>query len=98
MIAHAVRAATGRDFHLQVRLGVGGPMGTTVAGTLQVIRWLEADGIDAIHLTPVPDGVLAQASRLAKRAVEIPVLRNGRFETEAQIASALRDGCSDAIT
>ena len=59
-IVQAIRSEAGRDFHLQVKISATdhnqallpteGP-GNTVEDTIQVCRWLEAVGVDAIHVS-----------------------------------------------
>jgi 2,4-dienoyl-CoA reductase-like NADH-dependent reductase (Old Yellow Enzyme family) len=59
MIA-AIRAEVGHDFHLQVKISAEdhndafdhdeGP-GNTIADTVQVCQWMEAAGVDAIHVS-----------------------------------------------
>ncbi|HZN92203.1 MAG TPA: tRNA-dihydrouridine synthase [Myxococcales bacterium] len=104
-IVRAARGAVGRDFHLQVRLGVSSVLGLMAASTVQVVHWLEEDGIDAIHLAPEgrhpgaqAEAPFAFATRIVKEAARVPVLRNGRFETERSIQSALADESCDAVT
>jgi len=104
-IVRAARGAVGRDFHLQVRLGVSSVLGLMAASTVQVVHWLEEDGIDAVHLVSEghhpgaqAEASFAFATRLVKEAVRVPVLRNGRFETERSIQSALADASCDAVT
>jgi len=57
-VIRAVRKAVGRDFHLQVKLSTldlanalspFDPPGNTLEESLQVCRWVEAEGVDAIH-------------------------------------------------
>lgn len=56
----AIRAEVGYDFHLQVKLSVTehgravfpwSPRGNTSADSVQVCRWLEQTGADAIHVS-----------------------------------------------
>ena len=75
------------------------------AGTLELVRWLEEDGIDAIHLTPDGDhpgaqaeGPVGFATRYVKDVVSVPVLRNGLFQTEDSIRTALGNASCDAVT
>ena len=61
-IVRAIRARVGRDFHLQMKisaqefddalafLGIG-PSGNTLEESVQVCRWLEEAGVDAIHVS-----------------------------------------------
>jgi 2,4-dienoyl-CoA reductase (NADPH2) len=57
-VIRAVRKEVGRDFHLQVKLSTldlnnalspFDPPGNTLEESLQVCRWVEAEGVDAIH-------------------------------------------------
>jgi 2,4-dienoyl-CoA reductase-like NADH-dependent reductase (Old Yellow Enzyme family) len=60
-IVRAIRAEVGADFHLQVKissteyadaLAVGqAPKGNTVQDSVQVCKWLEAAGVDALHVS-----------------------------------------------
>jgi 2,4-dienoyl-CoA reductase (NADPH2) len=68
-IVRAVRAQVGNDFHLQVKLSAEDhnnavafweKPGNTLADTIQVSQWLEAAGVDALHIStgssfPHPD-------------------------------------------
>jgi 2,4-dienoyl-CoA reductase-like NADH-dependent reductase (Old Yellow Enzyme family) len=59
-VVKAIRAAVGRDFHLQVKLTAVDyydaiepwlPAGTSIEDSIQVAQWLEADGVDALHVS-----------------------------------------------
>jgi 2,4-dienoyl-CoA reductase-like NADH-dependent reductase (Old Yellow Enzyme family) len=61
-IVRAIRARVGDDFHVQVKISIQehndavafwgiGPSGNTVEESLQVCRWLEEAGVDAIHVS-----------------------------------------------
>jgi 2,4-dienoyl-CoA reductase (NADPH2) len=59
-VIRAIRGACGRDFHLQVKLSAvehndflvpWAPKGNTLADTIQVARWCETAGADAIHVS-----------------------------------------------
>ena len=59
-IVRAIRAKVGRDFHLQVKisatehndaLSARKRAGNTTRNTRRVCQWLEADGVDAIHVS-----------------------------------------------
>jgi 2,4-dienoyl-CoA reductase (NADPH2) len=104
-IVQAVRHSVGPAFHVQVRLGASSPLGMMAAGTLELVRRLEEDGIDAIHLTPdgdhpgaQADGPVGFASRYVKDVAGVPVLRNGLFPTSDSIRTALESGSCDAVT
>jgi 2,4-dienoyl-CoA reductase-like NADH-dependent reductase (Old Yellow Enzyme family) len=166
-IVRAIRAAVGNDFHLQMKistteyadaLAIGNaPKGNTLTESTQVCQWLEAAGVDAIHVSagasfphpknppgdlPIDDflrvydsmlssgvntlrnyllfrnrligGLFQQQWRRAtgdvieginlpdaegvKRAVGIPVLCTGGFQTASTIRKAITDGRCDAVT
>jgi 2,4-dienoyl-CoA reductase (NADPH2) len=59
-VVRAIRAEVGSDFHLQVKisatdynnaLSVFEPAGNTIQDSVQVVKWLEAAGVDAIHVS-----------------------------------------------
>ncbi|HVX68045.1 MAG TPA: NADH:flavin oxidoreductase [Bryobacteraceae bacterium] len=59
-IVAAIRAEVGRDFHLQAKLSGADhnnalapfePEGNRIEDTVQVARWLEAAGVDALHIS-----------------------------------------------
>lgn len=59
-VVHAIRAEVGPDFHLQVKISATEynnalmpweGKGNTVAETVQVCRWLEQAGVDALHVS-----------------------------------------------
>jgi 2,4-dienoyl-CoA reductase-like NADH-dependent reductase (Old Yellow Enzyme family) len=59
-IVEAVRGAVGRDFHLQVKISAEDQnnalypwegKGNTLADTIQICKWLEQNGVDAIHVS-----------------------------------------------
>ena len=58
-VIEAIRAAVGRDFHLQVKLSAVDhnnvvpweKPGNTLADTVQIAKWAEAAGADAIHVS-----------------------------------------------
>jgi 2,4-dienoyl-CoA reductase-like NADH-dependent reductase (Old Yellow Enzyme family) len=161
----AVRQRVGDDFHLQVKVSVREDAnaflpwlgrGNTVDESVQVCRWLEESGTDAIHVSsgstfphplnpagelPLPevwknyDGMISSGryafrnyllyrvpginrlmqrrwerspdrvegmnldeSRAVKRAVAVPVLCTGGFQTASLVRQALTDGSCDAVT
>jgi 2,4-dienoyl-CoA reductase-like NADH-dependent reductase (Old Yellow Enzyme family) len=161
----AVRAEIGDDFHLQVKISSTENAdaflpwlrdGNTLEDSIQVCRWLEEAGVDAIHVSagstfPHPDnpagglpleevvrnydtmissgahafrnyilfrlwpvnrimrrrwqrpqdaveGALLPDSAAIKRAVSIPVLCTGGFQSASVIDRALRDAACDAVT
>lgn len=103
-IVRAVRDSVDPDFHVQIRLGASSPLGMMAAGTLQLIRWLKEDGIDAVHLTAgdVPgaqtERSMEVAARYIKGITDLPVLLSGSFRTPGAILTALREGACDAVT
>ncbi len=59
-IVRAIRAKVGRDFHLQSKISatencnamnLGEPSGNTIHDSVQVAKWLEQEGVDAIHVS-----------------------------------------------
>lgn len=59
-IVRSIRQRCGRDFHLQMKISatennnamvMGEGRGNTIADSVQVCRWLEAEGVDAIHVS-----------------------------------------------
>jgi 2,4-dienoyl-CoA reductase-like NADH-dependent reductase (Old Yellow Enzyme family) len=61
-IVRAIRQKVGDDFHLQMKISATehhdavalfnrGPSGNTVADSVQVCKWLEGAGVDAIHVS-----------------------------------------------
>jgi 2,4-dienoyl-CoA reductase-like NADH-dependent reductase (Old Yellow Enzyme family) len=161
----AVRRIVGHDFHVQVKLSVREDAdaflfwlknGNSLDESVQVCRWLEEAGADAIHVSagstfPHPlnpagdlplrdvrdnyDGMISSGSaafrnyvlyrlpvvnrlmqkrwsrapedvegmnlpeaRAVKRAVSIPVLCTGGFQTASVVRRAIADGDCDAVT
>src|SRR5258706_4952191 len=59
-IVHAIRQKVGDDFHLQAKISAtencnamnpGEPHGNTIQDSVQVAKWLEQAGVDAIHVS-----------------------------------------------
>lgn len=59
-VIRAIRAEVGRDFHLQIKLSAVDyhnalipfePEGTKISDTMQVAKWAEDAGVDAIHVS-----------------------------------------------
>jgi 2,4-dienoyl-CoA reductase-like NADH-dependent reductase (Old Yellow Enzyme family) len=59
-IVHAVRAEVGADFHLQVKISTTEyhnalfpwhDKGNSLAESIQICKWLEEDGVDALHVS-----------------------------------------------
>ena len=167
-IVRAIRARVGRDFHLQMKISATeynnavrfwDPKGNTIDESIQVCRWLEEAGVDAIHVStgssfphprnpagdlPVDDFLKAYTALIAsgsraftnylllrsrltrrlfrwswtrgglpashieganladaaaiKRAVGIPVLCTGGFQTASVIRDAISRGQCDGVT
>src|SRR5689334_19750920 len=166
-IVRAIRAEVGRDFHLQMKISAiehnedlslfGGHPGNTLDESIQVCKWLEEAGVDAIHVStgssfphprnpagdfPLQDaiktydtvissgshgfrnylifrtpllgplfrdkwisahnfhieGLNLPAAEAVKKAVGIPVLCTGGFQTASVIRNAITNGQCDAVT
>jgi len=165
-VVAAIRAEVGRDYHLQVKLSaveynnamaVFEPPGNTLEDSVQVGKWLEQAGVDALHIStgssfphpknppgefPVADalktfdtmlssgsneirnyvalsspltaklyqalwvrargekieGITLDDSRAVKRAVGIPVICTGGFQTASVIREAIHSGACDAVS
>jgi 2,4-dienoyl-CoA reductase-like NADH-dependent reductase (Old Yellow Enzyme family) len=168
-IVAAIRAEVGKDFHLQAKISATDynnalfpweGRGNTVDESIKICRWLEQDGVDAIHVStgsmfphprnpagelPIDDlvktydtmassghytfrnyaifrffptgqafrwwwehnrgrpleqveGICLPDARLIKRAVKIPVICTGGFQTAPAIRQAIRDGACDAVS
>lgn len=59
-IVKSIRLRCGRDFHLQMKISatennnamsLREPRGNTIQDSVQVCKWLEAEGVDAIHVS-----------------------------------------------
>lgn len=59
-IVRSIRQRCGRDFHLQMKISatennnamnIGEPRGNGIRDSVQVCKWLEAEGVDAIHVS-----------------------------------------------
>lgn len=165
-VIRAIRREVGRDFHLQVKISVTEHnnavlpwegKGNTAEDSLRVCKWLEAAGVDAIHVStgslfPHPrnpagdfpveelaktydtmasngryalrnllifrtppldqffrwwwehnrgtqiEGLNLPEARAVKRAVGIPVLCTGGFQTASIIRQAIATGDCDAVS
>jgi 2,4-dienoyl-CoA reductase (NADPH2) len=164
-VVREIRERAGDDFHLQVKISATENVdaflfwlrrGNTIDDSVQVCRWLEEAGVDAIHVSrgasfPHPDnpagdlplrdvvehydtmlssgryafrnfllyklwpinrlmqrrwsrpldeveGANLPDARAIKRAVSIPVLVTGGFQTASVIRNAIADGDCDAVT
>jgi len=165
-VVAAIRQTVGADFHLQVKLSTtemanalvtSENRGNTIKDSVQVAKWLEAAGVDSIHVSsgaffPHPrnpagdlpidslvktydslissgtktfrnfiffrgkltseflrkrwkkeagkiiEGVNLADSHAIKRAVGIPVICTGGFQTASFIADALNSGKCDAVS
>jgi 2,4-dienoyl-CoA reductase (NADPH2) len=165
-IVEAIRREVGRDFHLQMKISATeynnalarfeGP-GNTIADSVQVVKWLEDAGVDAIHVSsgssfPHPknppgdfpvqealgtidtlissgrdvfrnflvlknpvtarlyqdawnrargdtiEGISLPDSAAIRRAVGIPVICTGGFQTASVIRDAITRGDCDAVS
>ncbi len=166
-IVRAIRREVGHDFHLQVKISAvdhndavifWDKRGNTLEESIEVCRWVEQAGADAIHVStgsmfPHPrnpagglpvdvasdtydtmlssglytfrnyllarwavlrpifrflwnrtvrgvavEGISAEDARAIKRAVSIPVLCTGGFQTASVIRRVIEEGCCDAVT
>ncbi|MGH9281126.1 MAG: NADH:flavin oxidoreductase [Acidimicrobiales bacterium] len=165
-VIRAIRAEVGNDFHVQAKVSVGEynnalfpweKPGNTVEESVQVCRWLEEAGVDAIHVSsgtsfphpknpagdfpldvvnrtygsvlssgiytlrnlvifrtwpinagwrwwwkrqcgPVIEGINLPLAQAVKRAVKVPVICTGGFQTASVIAGAIRRGGCDAVS
>ena len=165
-IVQAIRSEVGSDFHLQMKISATDynndvfpweRRGTTIEESAQVCKWLEEDGVDAIHVSagsmfPHPrnpagdlpmdalaqnygvmlssgvrthrnhwifrrwpfrnifhwrwtrshgghiEGINLADSTAIKRAVKIPVICTGGFQTASVIRDAITRGQCDAVS
>ena len=165
-VVAAIRQEVGDDFHLQAKVSVGEfndalfpweKAGNTLEDSIQVCRWLEEAGVDAIHVSsgtsfphprnpagdfpvdtatstygtmfsagshtvrnyfifrtwpfnkvwrwwwkrargPVIEGINLPLARAVKRAVSVPVICTGGFQTASVIARAIEKGDCDAVS
>ncbi len=165
-IVHAIRQEVGNDFHLQMKISAVDDnnavipwekRGNSLEDSVQICQWLEAAGVDAIHVSagslfPHPrnpiggfpaddvlraydsiissglytfrnflllryppgrtifqllwnrakgkiiEGVNVENARAIKRAVNIPVICTGGFQTASVIRRVINDGDCDAVS
>jgi 2,4-dienoyl-CoA reductase (NADPH2) len=165
-VIRAIRSEVGRDFHLQVKISatehndaiaIFEQPGNTIEDSVQVARWMEEAGVDAIHVStgssfphpknpagdfpvadalktydsmlssgsdtfrtylamrnpvtaalyrsawirargPVIEGLNLEDSAAIKRAVSIPVICTGGFQTASVIRAAIQRGDCDAVS
>jgi 2,4-dienoyl-CoA reductase (NADPH2) len=171
-VIRAIRKTVGRDFHLQAKLNgrdVNNAVifwdepGNTLEEQVQIARWAEAEGVDAIHVSAgsmfphplnppgefpinvakadyplmlpsgqhtfrnyllfrykilqpifrwlwdrkkprkpdgsfVAEGINTEDARAFKRAVKIPVMVTGGFQTASVIRDVIESGAADAVT
>ena len=165
-IVAAIRSTVGADFHLQVKISATEynnalaplePEGNTIEDSVKVAKWLEAAGVDALHVStgssfphprnpagdfPVEDalktfavmipsgenelqnylllrseptaklyqfmwnqargdkieGISLEDSHAIKKAVHIPVICTGGFQTASEIRRAIESGACDAVS
>jgi len=96
-IVRAIRAEVGRDFHLQMKISAidyndaiisREEKGNTLEDSVEVCRWLEAEGVDAIH---VSSGSFFPHPRNPAGALPIDDLRQTYDTLIASGALALRN-------
>ncbi len=165
-IVRSIRARCGVDFHLQMKISatennnamsIGEPRGNTIQDSVRVCQWLEAEGVDAIHVSggssfphprnpagdlPIDDfirvydsmissgdhtfrnflllrnditgtlfrerwlkergdvieGLNLADSEAIRKAVSIPVICTGGFQTASVIREAIRQGRCHAVS
>ena len=165
-IVRSIRARCGADFHLQMKISatennnamsIGEPRGNTIQDSVKVCQWLEAEGVDAIHVSggssfphprnpagdlPIEDfirvydsmissgdhtfrnflllrndltgalfrdrwlkergdvieGLNLADSEAIRKAVSIPVICTGGFQTASVIREAIREGRCHAVS
>lgn len=165
-IVKSIRLRCGRDFHLQMKISatennnamsLKEPRGNTIQDSVQVCKWLEAEGVDAIHVSngsffphprnpagdlPIEEFVRVYDSMISsgkntfrnflllrnditgklfhdqwikergnvieglnlpdanaiKKAVSIPVICTGGFQTASIIRDAITSGQCDAVS
>ena len=165
-IVKSIRLRCGRDFHLQMKISstennnamsIGESHGNTIQDSVQVAKWLEAEGVDAIHVStgsffphprnpagdlPIEDflrvydsmissgthtfrnylllrnditgklfhdqwvkqrgsvieGLNLPDSEAIRKAVKIPVICTGGFQTASIIRDAINSGKCDAVS
>lgn len=171
-VVRAVRKAVGRDFHLQAKLNgqdfnnaviFWDRPGNDLDDAIQIARWCEAEGVDAIHVSRgsmfphphnppgefpldtvvsdyplllpsgnhtfrnyllfryralrpifrwlwnrtkprkpdgsfVAEGISVEDARAIKKAVGIPVMVTGGFQTASFIRKVIEEGAADAVT
>jgi len=114
-IVAAIRKEVGADFHLQVKISATEynnamlpfePAGNTVTDSVQVAKWLEAAGVDALHVStgssfphpknpagefPVADALKTFPVMLASGANELTNYLALRTEPAAKLYQALWD-------
>jgi len=101
-IVREIRKEVGKDFHLQMKISAveyndalddDEAKGNTLEDSVQVCKWLEEAGVDAIHVSsgsyfPHPKNP----------AGDLPVFCTGGFQTAAIIEEAIKRGDCDAVT
>lgn len=166
-VIQAIRREVGKDFHVQFKISATEhndalypweKPGNTIEDSIQIIKWLEADGIDAVHISsgssfphprnpgggfPVseavrtydtminsgshtrlnywlfthepfsslfawwwktrggpenPEGANLLEAAAMKKAVRIPVITTGGFQTASVIREAITSGKTDAVS
>ncbi len=112
-IVRNIRAKIGRDFPLTVRLSGTDyePDGFPIEETIEVCKVLEAEGIDAIHVSggdhhqmihqvspmAVPRGHNVWAAEAIHKHVQVPVIASGSITTPALAESILATDKADYV-
>lgn len=114
-IIEAVRKEVGPDFPVTVRISADEmvPNGMQADDAKDLALWLEARGIDAIHVSAgnygsyslgrmippmaVDDGPLIKYAALVKGVVSIPVIAVGKLHTPTLAEATLQNGQADFI-
>ncbi len=114
-IIEAVRKEVGPDFPVTVRISADEmvPGGMNADDAKDLAMWLEARGVDAVHITAcnygsytqgrmippmaVADGPLIRYAALVKQVVSIPVIAVAKIHTPALAEATLQNGQADFI-
>ena len=113
-VVHHCREVVGRDYPLMVRISASEfiPGGITLKDAQKISRYLEAWGVDAIHVSggthetqemelppmDIPRGCLVPLAEGIKKVVRIPVATVGRIVDPQMAEDILREGKADLIT
>ena len=112
-LMHALRAATGNDFSIIVRISAEEkiPGGLVIQDSVAIARRLEQDGADAIHVSAgsyaslewtmppmaFPKGVLVPYAAAIRAEVGVPVIAVGRLGDADLAEDVLAQGKADFI-